>query len=172
MAKKDKSNVQKILKLSYVILLSVLSYYILIGNMYGRKSVYDSVDKIIQNSITKHWYKECLEDKMKEIGCKPKRFDKFQVNGRWIEAKNESKKSGLRDYIVRQEYNKGRKSGELKLVYFNDSNRAYYLSPPISKKIIWGLFFLTIPIIWFTRGISISFVNSIMKLFNKGWKKL
>ena len=172
MATKDKSNLQKILKLSYVIIFALLSYYILIGSKYDRKSVYDRVDKIVQNSITKHWYKECLEDNIKEIGCLPRRFEKFNMNGRWVNAENESKKSGLRDYIARQEYNKTKKPGELKLVYFNDSRRAYYLSPPITKKIIWGLFILTLPLIWFSRGISLPVVNSIMKLFNKGWKKL
>ena len=172
MPKRDTSNLQKILKLSYVTIFALLSYYILIGSKYDRKSVYDRVDKIVQNSITKHWYKECLEDNIKEIGCLPSRFEKFNMNGRWVTAENETKKSGLRDYIARQEYNKTKKSNELKLVYFNDSRRAYYLSPPITKKIIWCLFILTLPLIWFSRGFSLSVVNSIMKLFNKGWKKL
>ena len=68
--------------------------------------------------------------------------------------------------------NKSKKPGELILVYFNDERRAYYLSPPMTKKIIWGLFFFTLPLIWFSRGFSIPIVNSIMKIFNKGWKKL
>ena len=172
MAKKDKSNLQKILKLSYVIIFTLLSYYILIGSKYENESVYDRVDKIVQNSITNHWFKECLEDNIKEIGCKPTRYEKFQVNGRWINAYNQHKRDGIRDYIARKEYNKSKKPGELILVYFNDSRRSYYLSPPITKKIIWGLFFLTLPLIWFSRGISLPVVNSIMKLFNKGWKKL
>ena len=73
MVKKDKSNIQKILKLSSVIIFTLLSYYILIGSKYENESVYDRVDKIVQNSITNHWFKECLEDNIKEIGCKPTR---------------------------------------------------------------------------------------------------
>ena len=172
MPKKNESNLQKILKLSYVIIFALLSYYILIGSKYDRKSVYDRVDKIVQNSITNHWFKECLEDNIKEIGCKPTRYKKFQVNGRWISADIHHKRSGIMEYIARNEYNKSKKPGELKLVYFNDSRRAFYLSRPITKKIIWGLFILTLPLIWFSRGFSLSVVNSIMKLFNKGWKKL
>ena len=172
MAIKDKSNLQKILKLSYVIIFALLSYYILIGSKYERKSVYDRVDKIVQNSITNHWFKECLEDNMKEIGCEPTRYKKFQINGRWISADIHHKRSGIREYSARKKYNKTKKSGELILVYFNDERRSYYLSPPITKKIIWGLFFLTLPLIWFSRGISLPVVNSIMKLFNKGWRKL
>jgi len=172
MATKDKSNLQKILKLSYVIIFTLLSYYILIGSKYERKSVYKKVDKIVQQSITKHWFKECLEDKMKEIGCEPTRYEKFLVNGRWISADIHHKRSGIMEYSARIKYNKSKKPGELILVYFNDERRAYYLSPPITKKIIWGLFFFTLPLIWFSRGFSIPIVNSIMKIFNKGWKKL
>ena len=172
MSKKDKSNPQKILKLSYVIIFTLLSYYILIGSKYERKSVYDRVDKIVQSSITNHWFKECLVDNIEEIGCLPTRHKKFQINGRWISADIHHKRSGIFEYGARQNYNKTKKEGRLKLVYFNDSRRAYYLSPPISKKIIWGLFFLTLPLIWFSRGISLPVVNSIMKLFNKGWRKL
>ena len=172
MVKKDKSNIQKILKLSYVIIFTLLSYYILIGSKYERKSVYDRVDKIVQSSITNHWFKECLVDNIEEIGCLPTRHKKFQINGRWISADIHHKRSGIFEYGARQNYNKTKKEGRLKLVYFNDSRRAYYLSPPISKKIIWGLFFLTLPLIWFSRGISLPVVNSIMKLFNKGWRKL
>ena len=172
MATKDTSNLQKILKLSYVIIFALLSYYILIGSKYDRKSVYDRVDKIVQNSITNHWYKECLVDNIQEIGCLPRSFEKFNINGRWVSAENESKRSGLGDYVARQKYNKTKKEGRLRLVYFNDSRKAYYLSPPITKKIIWGLFILTLPLIWFSRGVSLPVVNSIMKIFNKGWKKL
>ena len=172
MATKDTSNLQKVLKLSYVIIFALLSYYILIGSKYDRKSVYDRVDKIVQNSITNHWYKECLVDNIQEIGCLPRSFEKFNINGRWVSAENESKRSGLGDYVARQKYNKTKKEGRLRLVYFNDSRKAYYLSPPITKKIIWGLFILTLPLIWFSRGVSLPVVNSIMKIFNKGWKKL
>ena len=173
MATKDTSNLQKILKLSYVIIFALLSYYILIGSKYERKSVYDRVNKIVQSSITNHWYKECLVDNIQEIGCLPRSFEKFNINGRWVSAENESKRSGLGDYVARQKYNKTKKEGRLKLVYFNDERkRAYYLAPPITKKIIWGLFILTLPLIWFSRGVSLPVVNSIMKLFNKGWRKL
>ena len=48
MATKDTSNLQKILKLSYVIIFALLSYYILIGSKYERKSVYDRVNKIVK----------------------------------------------------------------------------------------------------------------------------
>ena len=43
-------------RLSYVIIFALLSYYILIGSKYDRKSVYDRVDKIVQSSITNHWF--------------------------------------------------------------------------------------------------------------------
>ena len=173
MATKDTSNLQKILKLSYVIILALLSYYILIGSKYERKSVYDRLDKIVQSSITNHWFKECLVDNIEEIGCLPTRHKKFQIDGRWISADIHHKRSGMGEYFARQKYNKTKKKGQLKLVYFNDERkRAYYLAPPITKKITWGLFILTLPLIWFSRGVSLPVVNSIMKLFNKGWRKL
>ena len=60
-----------------MIIFTLLSYYILIGSKYENESVYDRVDKIVQNSITNHWFKECLEDNIKEIGCKPTRYEKW-----------------------------------------------------------------------------------------------
>jgi len=173
MATKDTSNLQKILKLSYVIILALLSYYILIGSKYEKKSVFKRVNTIVKESITNHWFLECLEDTISQGGCDPTRHKKFLINGRWISADIHHKRSGIGEYIARQKYNKTKKKGQLKLVYFNDERkRAYYLAPPITKKITWGLFILTLPLIWFSRGISLPVVNSIMKIFNKGWKKL
>ena len=173
MATKDGSKIQKILKLSYVIIFALLSYYILIGSKYERKSVFKRVNKIVKQSITNHWFLECLEDTISQGGCDPTRHKKFLINGRWISADIHHKRSGIGEYIARQKYNKTKKKGQLKLVYFNDERkRAYYLAPPITKKITWGLFILTLPLIWFSRGVSLPVVNSIMKLFNKGWKKL
>ena len=40
--------ITKVLKLSYVIIFALLSYYILIGSKYERKSVYDRVDTILK----------------------------------------------------------------------------------------------------------------------------
>ena len=40
--------ITKVLKLSYVIIFALLSYYILIGSKYERKLVYDRVDKIVK----------------------------------------------------------------------------------------------------------------------------
>ena len=173
MATKDGSKLQKILKLSYVIIFALLSYYILIGSKYEKKSVFKRVNKIVKESITNHWFLECLEDTISQGGCDPTRHKKFLINGRWISADIHHKRSGIGEYIARQKYNKTKKKGQLKLVYFNDERkRAYYLAPPITKKITWGLFILTLPLIWFSRGVSLPVVNSIMKLFNKGWRKL
>ena len=109
---------------------------------------------------------------MNKIGCKPTRYKKLHLNDRWISAYIHHTRSGIREHSARKKYNKTKKPGELILVYFNDERRSYYLSPPITKKIIWGLFILTLPLIWFSRGVSLPVVNSIMKIFNKGWRKL
>ena len=59
-----------------------------------------------------------------------------------------------------------------KWVYFNDIMIASSKATELASKITWVLFFLTIPLIWFSRGFSLPIVNNVMSLFNKGWKKL
>ena len=167
MNKMNKSNLQKTIKLSYVIVLSLFSYYIFIGAMYDKNSMYDITHKFLTKNFTKHWYQLCLTEKINSK-CVKGRYNDFRVNGKLVVAKNE----GIDGYIARSQYNKERKKTELKLVYFNNRNTASQYADSPAKKIVWALFFISLPIIWYSRRYSIPLVNGIMKMFNKGWKKL
>ena len=166
MSSRNNANINKIARLSYVIIFSLLSYYIFLENIYGNNSVYDKVQNVVHKSITNHWYKRCSTTSRKS-DCKGYHV-KILISGQWMEAKNES----VYQYRARAKFNKERKPSEYKFVLFDDTYRALDKSYAPTLKIVWGLFLLTLPLIWFSRGFSIPTVNSIMKLFNKGWKKL
>ena len=56
--------------------------------------------------------------------------------------------------------------------YSNNRDYAYKKSQKITEVIMWIVFFLTLPLIWFTRDFSIRIVNFSISLVSKGWKKL
>jgi hypothetical protein len=56
--------------------------------------------------------------------------------------------------------------------YSNNRDYAYKKSQKITEVIMWVVFFLTLPLIWFTRDFSIHIVNFSISLVSKGWKKL
>ena len=102
MSSRNNANINKIARLSYVIIFSLLSYYIFLENIYGNNSVYDKVQNVVHKSITNHWYKRCSTTSRKS-DCKGYHV-KILISGQWMEAKNES----VYQYRARAKFNKER----------------------------------------------------------------
>ena len=166
MATKNKSNLQKVTKSLYIILLIIFSYYILIGKMYGTDgSVHESIEDFITKKITNHWYSKCPENKTWD--CKG-RYEIIEIDGVKIDVNNYT--PGTTQILSK--WNKQRGYSEFKWVYFNDVMISRSKATDLASKITWALFFLTIPLIWLSRSLSLRILNSMMSLFNKGWKKI
>ena len=167
MASKDKSNLQKITKLSYVIIFTVLSYYIFVGSKYKTDSINDLIREVITNKLTNHWYSKCPANETMSSKCTG-RYEVIEIDGVKIDVNNWTQPTSQ----IRSKWNKQREYSEFKWIYFNDKSLARDKAWDPADKITWALFLLTLPVVWFSRGFAIPIVNSTMKVFNKGWKKL
>ena len=168
----EKSNLQKITKLSYVFILACLSYYFLVGSIYKNNSIPDWTEDVLLKKLTKEWYQKCPNDKKRYgyDGCERRRYTTVELDKKIIYVENNS----LQDSSDIQRWNKQRKPDEFIWVYNNDQ---YEVSrsgkhSSLTKQIIWIIFLLTLPIIWFSRGLSIPILNLIMSGINKGWNKI
>ena len=167
----DKSSIQKITKLSYVFLLGCLSYYLLIGSYWDKGSIGKSIRKATLKNMTTHYYQQCPNDE-KRYGyksCDTRRFTKIQLDDEVVVVKETWNSSGK----IRN-WNEKRSPDEFIYVYNNDrdevirSDKHYKLS----KKIVWGLFFFSLFLIWISRGISIPILNKVRSIINSGWDKI
>jgi hypothetical protein len=166
MAIKNKSNLQKILTLFYMVIFTVLSYYIFVGSLYKNNSIPNWTHNTITTLTTKHWYEKCPSSFISE-GCRGK-YEKIEIGKKTISAKHWT----VENSQLIGAYNSTRKSGEFKIVYNHNRLVASENAMNLNEKIIWVMFLITLPVIWFSRGFAIPIVNSTMKVFNKGWKKL
>lgn len=164
MIKKD--NLKKITKISYFFILSFISYYFLVGSLYKYNSIPNWTHNIITTLTTKHWYEKCPYTFISD-GCRGK-YEKIEIGGKTISAKHWT----VENSQLIGAYNTTRKSGEFKIVYNTDRLIASENAMDINEKLTWIIFLITLPIIWFSRQLSIPIVNSTMKLIYKGWKKI
>ena len=103
MATKNKSNLHKITKLIYVILFTVLSYYVFVGSKYERHSIHDKVEDFLTKKFTNHWYSKCPSNRMSS-SCKG-RYEIIEIDGVKIDANKWTQPTGQ----IRSKWNKQRK---------------------------------------------------------------
>ena len=128
-------------------------------------SIHERIGDFLTKKITNHWYSKCPENKTWD--CEG-RYQIIEIDGVKIDVNNWTQPTSQ----ILSKWNKQRSYSEFKWVYFNDIMIASSKATELASKITWVLFFLTIPLIWFSRGFSLPIVNNVMSLFNKGWKKL
>ncbi|MDA9913481.1 hypothetical protein N9D56_01060 [Methylophilaceae bacterium] len=166
----DKSNIQKITKLSYVLILGCLSYYLLIGKYYDNHSIGDWAMDLVKDKQTKHWYQQCPNDKNRYgySGCDTRRFTKIQLDEEEVDVSDKTTWRKIDDW------NRERSPDEFIYVYRNDRSAVLtsgkYLQE--GKKIVWGLFIFSLFLIWISRGISIPILNKVRSIINSGWDKI
>jgi|SaaInlStandDraft_5_1057022.scaffolds.fasta_scaffold70453_3 hypothetical protein len=167
-----KSNLQKITKLSYAFILACLSYYFLVGSIHKNNSIPDLIKDVLLKKLTKEWYQKCPNNmnRYRYNSCEPRRYTAVELGMRIIYVENHS----YQDLLDIEEWNKHRRPDEFIWVYKDDEygvsmSRKY---KSLTKQIIWIIFLLTLPIIWFSRGLSIPILNSITSAINKGWNKI
>ena len=176
----NRENIKKISRLGYVIILFIFSYLFFIGNSFTYYSpagqpIYRGLTKI----FTEHYFVSCRQVKISEAQSPffPAMFEKrcsgpeksieidnliifpntFYSNPQHNEALNKFNNNPNRKYTYE---------------YSNNRNYALKKSEKITEVIMWIVFFLTLPLIWFTRDFSIRIVNFSVNLVSKGWKKL
>ena len=175
----NRENIKKISRLGYVIILFVCSYLFFIGNSF---TYYSPVGETIHNGLTKifteHYFVSCRQVKISEPT--PPFF------GAMYEKKCSGPEKSIEiDNVIifpnttmnsqqSQAFLKFNNNPNRKYTYEYSSNRYYALkkSEKITEVIMWIIFFLTLPLIWFTRNFSIHIVNFSVSLVSKGWKKL
>ena len=175
----SRENIKKISRLVYVIILFVSSYLFFIGK---GSSYYSTAGQPLQRGLTsiftEHYFLSCRQVKISE--ARPP----------FLPAMFEKRCSGIEksieiDNIIifpntmmnpqqSQAFTKFNNNPDRKYTYEYSNNREYALkkSDKITGIVMWVVFFLTLPLIWFTRDFSIRIVNFSISLVSKGWKRL
>jgi Ca2+/Na+ antiporter len=166
----DKSNIQKITKLTYVFILGCLSYYLLIGKYYDNHSIADSIRSATLKNMTSHWYLQCPNDKNRYgyKSCDTRRFTKIQLDDEVVDVNDKWSSSRI------SSWNNKRKADEFVYVYNSDRTRISQSKKlrETTKNIVWGLFFFSLFLIWISRGLSIPILNKVRSIINSGWDKI
>jgi hypothetical protein len=176
---KNRENIKKISRLGYVIILFICSYLFFIGNSY---TYYSPVGESLQRGLTKifteYYFVSCRQVKISEAQSPffPAMFEK--------RCSGPEKSIEIDNIIIfpntmmnpqqSEAFTKFNNNPNRKYTYEYSNNRNYALkkSEKITEVIMWIVFFLTLPLIWFTRDFSIRIVNFSVNLVSKGWKKL
>ena len=175
----NRENIKKISRLGYVIILFIFSYLFFIGNSFTYYSpagqpIYRGLTKI----FTEHYFVSCRQVKISEAQSPffPAIFEK--------RCSGPEKSIEIDNIIIfpntmmnpqqSEAFTKFNNNPNRKYTYEYSNNRNYALkkSEKITEVIMWIVFFLTLPLIWFTRDFSIRIVNFSISLVSKGWKKL
>ena len=175
-----KENTKKIARLSYVIIFCILSYSAIIGKGSPNYSIIgDPINNYFHESLTNHFFISCLKGGWTD-----------PENGNYRPLTGKKECSGREKSIIVEnilifpntigasaqskalkKFNQDPKRGWY-YEYSNDRQTAYYKADKLTPKIMWTLFFLSLPIAWFTRNFSILIATLITKGTLKGWKKL
>ena len=175
----NRENIKKISRLGYVVLLFICSYLFFIGNSYTYYSpAGEPVQRGLTSIFTEHYFVSCRQVKISEARPPflPAMFEK-RCSG--IEKSIEIDNviifpNTMMNPQQSEAFTKFNNNPDRKYTYQYSNNRdyAYKKSQKITEVIMWIVFFLTLPLIWFTRDFSIRIVNFSISLVSKGWKKL
>jgi hypothetical protein len=175
----NRENIKKISRLGYVVILFICSYLFFIGNSYTYYSpAGESLHKGLTKIFTEHYFVSCRQVKISEAQSPffPAMFEK-RCSG--IEKSIEIDNviifpNTMMNPQQSEAFTKFNNNPDRKYTYQYSNNRdyAYKKSQKITEVIMWIVFFLTLPLIWFTRDFSIRVVNFSISLVSKGWKKL
>ena len=175
----NRENIKKISRLGYVVILFICSYLFFIGNSYTYYSpAGESLRKGLTSIFTEYYFVSCRQVKISEARPPflPAMFEK-RCSG--IEKSIEIDNviifpNTMMNPQQSEAFTKFNNNPDRKYTYQYSNNRdyAYKKSQKITEVIMWIVFFLTLPLIWFTRDFSIRIVNFSISLVSKGWKKL
>jgi hypothetical protein len=174
-----RENIKKVSRLGYVVIFFICSYLFFIGNSYTYYSpAGEPVQRGLTSIFTEHYFVSCRQVKISEARPPflPAMFEK-RCSG--IEKSIEIDNviifpNTMMNPQQSEAFTKFNNNPDRKYTYQYSNNRdyAYKKSQKITEVIMWIVFFLTLPLIWFTRDFSILIVNFSISLVSKGWKKL
>ena len=175
----NRENIKNVSRLGYVVILFICSYLFFIGNSYTYYSpAGEPVQRGLTSIFTEHYFVSCRQVKISEARPPflPAMFEK-RCSG--IEKSIEIDNviifpNTMMNPQQSEAFTKFNNNPDRKYTYQYSNNRdyAYKKSQKITEVIMWIVFFLTLPLIWFTRDFSIRIVNFSISLVSKGWKKL
>ena len=175
----NRENIKKVSRLGYVVILFICSYLFFIGNSYTYYSpAGETVQRGLTSIFTEYYFVSCRQVKISEARPPflPAMFEK-RCSG--IEKSIEIDNviifpNTMMNPQQSEAFTKFNNNPDRKYTYQYSNNRdyAYKKSQKITEVIMWIVFFLTLPLIWFTRDFSIRIVNFSISLVSKGWKKL
>ena len=175
----NRENIKKVSRLGYVVILFICSYLFFIGNSYTYYSpAGEPLQRGLTSIFTEHYFVSCRQVKISEARPPflPAMFEK-RCSG--IEKSIEIDNviifpNTMMNPQQSEAFTKFNNNPDRKYTYQYSNNRdyAYKKSQKITEVIMWIVFFLTLPLIWFTRDFSIRIVNFSISLVSKGWKKL
>tara|TARA_B110000503_G_C6939557_1_gene326296 strand:+ start:51 stop:647 length:597 start_codon:yes stop_codon:yes gene_type:complete len=181
---------KKIFKLSYVVILIIISYSIFVER--GSRSYYgvagEPTSRFLTMVYTDEYFISCLKTEYRKLDsiqryrnqCLGSREPTINIDGVLISAKfrdpnyyKEAKESEVLNKFNRDPKHK------FYYKYSHNEESARDKAERYTNLIMWGLFVLSIALIWSSRNFSISIVNLLASVFSKlasivskFWKKL
>jgi|LakMenEpi03Aug12_release.lakeMendotaPanAssembly.Ray.scaffolds.fasta_scaffold191950_4 hypothetical protein len=172
---KEVEEIKKIRRLSYVIILTILSYYIFLTSYPKDNLLGKQIYKYFYSINFEPYFKLCLKQKYLEL-----LIDR-QCSGREksIKINNVVIYPKLRIYDQKQseELEKFNSDPKNRYEYKYDDNQfeAHDKAIKITEIFMWLIFLLSLPIIWLSRDLSIygiTIINKVVKIISKGWNKI
>ena len=174
---KEVEEIKKIRRLSYIIIVSIISFSIFIGSYPSGSLFGRHINKYLVNKFTEYYFTSCLKQKYLELlidrNCVG-REKSIKINNVIIFPKIFTHHLTLKEQEELENYNSNPKN---KYEYKIIDNRPYAFdkASSLTEVLMWIIFLLTLPIIWLTRDLSIygiTLINKVGKLISKGWKKI
>ena len=144
------------------------------------------IDEVVRDGVRSYGFQYCEKEKTSFFDgnnvlqsfytdrCSPLLAKTMKIDNFNLDADTMGK-TGKYDWRVNEmfkalnKYNdKHKKTKKYKLMEFDTYNKR----KNYTEIIMWLLFILSIPIIWFSRNFSIIILNSFMSAIKKGWKKI
>lgn len=174
---KEVEEIKKIRRLSYVIIMTMLSYYIFLTSYPKDNLLGKQIYKYFYSINFEPYFKSCLKQKYLELMIDRQcsgREKSIKINNIVIYPKVgiSNSLSEERDELLK--FNSDPKN-RYEYKYDDNHSEAHDKAIKITEIFMWVIFLLSLPIIWLTRDLSIygiTIINKVVKLISKGWKKI
>ena len=178
------NNIKKTSRLIYVIIMLIVSLFVFILPQTHRSYLGDAVEELLKEKIKTYGFQSCpVEIKKTDSEFMPYLYiprcnkyilsDEIKINGITLNANRMMK---TYDNVTRKKLKILRdwnKENRTKFIYKIEANYGYKeMAKKYTLLIMWGLFSISLPLIWFSRNFALFIVNITMSIFKKGWKKI
>jgi hypothetical protein len=174
---KEVEEIKKIRRLSYVIIMTMLSYYIFLTGYPKDNLLGKQIYKYFYSINFEPYFKLCLKQKYLELlmdrQCSG-REKSIKINNVVIYPELGIFSSLSNESNELQKFNSDPKN-RYEYKYDDNQFEAHDKAIKITEIFMWVIFLLSLLVIWLTRDLSIygiTLINKVGKLISKGWKKI